>query len=423
MIRLLSLFSGIGAFETALRRGGHEYQLIGYCEIDKYAAKAYAQMHGVSEQYNLVDVNNVDTILMDDVDLITYGFPCQDISIAGKQKGFEDAEGKRTRSGLFFEALRIIEETRPLYAIAENVKALTSKKFEKEFKTVLDSLNDAGYNNYWAVLNAKDYGIPQNRERVFIVSIRKDIDNGSFKFPDGMPLNKRLKDMLEADADAKYYIKSEKADRLINNLYNNLKSNKNNKKNIIPVGSINGHQSGAVIHEDGCCRCLCVSGHVEPQKIITSMPHVQRIGNLYSDTAGGARAGNTYDPEGLAPTLQTAQGGNRQPLIIDPVICRSIGRNPENPSDRTAGAPTEQRLEPNSQGISNTLTTVQKDNYVLEQYRIRKLTPLECFRLMGFNDGEFNKLKGISNTQLYKMAGNSIVVNVLEGIFNNLLRK
>lgn len=147
--------------------GGHEYQLVGYCEIDKYAANAYSQIHGVSEELNLCDVTKVNTILMDDVDLITYGFPCQDISAAGKQRGFEDKDGNRTRSGLFFEALRIIEETRPLYAIAENVKALTSKKFEKEFKTVLDSLNDAGYNNYWAVLNAKDYGIPQNRERVF----------------------------------------------------------------------------------------------------------------------------------------------------------------------------------------------------------------------------------------------------------------
>jgi DNA (cytosine-5)-methyltransferase 1 len=155
---------------------------------------------------------------MDDVDLITYGFPCQDISAAGKQRGFEDKDGNRTRSGLFFEALRIIEETRPLYAIAENVKALTSKKFEKEFKTVLDSLDGAGYNNYWAVLNAKDYGIPQNRERVFIVSIRKDIDKGGFKFPEKMPLNIRVKDILENNVDEKYYINTEKARQLIKKL-------------------------------------------------------------------------------------------------------------------------------------------------------------------------------------------------------------
>lgn len=505
MIKLLSLFSGIGAFETALRRGGHEYQLIGYCEIDKYAANAYSQIHGVSENYNLVDVTKVNTVLMDDVDLITYGFPCQDISAAGKQRGFEDKDGNRTRSGLFFEALRIIEETRPLYAIAENVKALTSKKFEKEFKTVLDSLDGAGYNNYWAVLNAKDYGIPQNRERVFIVSIRKDVDKSGFKFPEKMPLNIRVKDILETNVDEKYYINTEKARQLIKKLLD--------KNRITGVEVCDATVNAPNVRDISNAIISRYDAGISNQRswgTAVIEPHVKRLGNLYSDTAGGARAGNTYDPEGLSPTLQTAQGGNRQPLIIEPpVICASRGRNTDNPSDRTAGIPTEQRLEPNTDGVSNTLTTVQKDNYLLEApkinvvgnlrghsqmgrvfstdglsgclshadakepikilqpvvigstqehaavkndgvcpcltacmgtgggqipmitdnqqndccgYRIRKLTPLECFRLMGFSDEEFNRIKGVSNTQLYKMAGNSIVVNVLEGIFNNLLR-
>ena len=519
MIKLLSLFSGIGAFESALRRGGHEYQLVGYCEIDKYAANAYSQIHGVSEELNLCDVTKVNTVLMDEVDLITYGFPCQDISCAGKQRGFEDKDGNRTRSGLFFEALRIIEETRPLYAIAENVKALTSKKFEKEFKTVLDSLDGAGYNNYWAVLNAKDYGIPQNRERVFIVSIRKDIDNGGFKFPEKMPLNIRVKDILENEVDEKYYINTEKERQLI--------------KKLLDKNRITG---------------------VEVCDATVNAPNVRDISNAIL---------SRYD---AGISNQRSWG---TAVIEPPVICRSIGRNPDNPSDRTAGIPTEQRLEPNADGVSNTLTTVQKDNYLLESavlrqerteygkqirkayengeinekrsnirelsprddgitntlttvqkdnylleapkilqvgnmvntgnfenpqrgriyspdglapalntcgggglepkfiqpvvigstqehaavkndgvcpcltacmgtgggqipmitdkqpidccgYRIRKLTPLECFRLMGFSDEEFNRIKGVSNTQLYKMAGNSIVVNVLEGIFNNL---
>lgn len=515
MIKLLSLFSGIGAFETALRRGGHEYQLIGYCEIDKYAANAYSQIHGVSENYNLVDVTKVNTVLMDDVDLITYGFPCQDISAAGKQRGFEDAEGNRTRSGLFFEALRIIEETCPLYAIAENVKALTSKKFEKEFKTVLDSLDGAGYNNYWAVLNAKDYGIPQNRERVFIVSIRKDIDNGGFKFPEKMPLNIRVKDILENEVDEKYYINTEKVKELIKKFVEKNQINEINQNPKIQwCGSYNGHQSGNVIYERGICNCIDVAGHVEPQKIMIKKDSVKQIGNIV--TTGNFRnpqRGRIYDSEGISPCLNTMQGGGLEPKFIEPVICASRGRNPDNPSDRTAGIPTEQRLEPNTDGVSNTLTTVQKDNYLLEVpkltqignlmddtkrkfknsqtgrvydsagispaidttqgrpkfvepivigstqkhasvntdgtapcltammglgggnvpmitdnqidccgYRIRKLTPLECFRLMGFSDEEFNRIKGVSNTQLYKMAGNSIVVNVLEGIFNNLLK-
>ena len=205
-MKLLSLFSGIGAFEKALDRLNINYELVNYCEIDKYASKAYAMMHDCDESLNLGDITKIDTTaLPNDIDLITYGFPCQDISLAGKQKGFEE-DGERTRSGLFFEALRIIEDTKPRIAIAENVKNLTSKKFQKEFDIVLTSLEQVGYNNYYQVLNAKDYGIPQNRERVFIVSIRKDIDNGMFKFPEGFELEFRLKDMLEDGVDEKYYI-------------------------------------------------------------------------------------------------------------------------------------------------------------------------------------------------------------------------
>lgn len=165
MLHLLSLFSGIGAFEKALDNIGADYRLINYCEIDHYAAGAFARVHGVSEDLNLRDVTTVDPASLPRVDLITYGFPCQDISCAGRQRGFVDSEGNSTRSGLFFEALRIIRGCRPLYAIAENVKALISKKFKEEFKTVLDGLAAEGYVNYWAVLNAKDYGVPQNRER------------------------------------------------------------------------------------------------------------------------------------------------------------------------------------------------------------------------------------------------------------------
>ena len=208
-IKLLSLFSGIGAFETALDRMNIEYELVNFCEIDKYAAKSYCAVHGVDENKNLGDITKVDTSLLpNDIDLITYGFPCQDISISGLQKGFE-YNGERTRSGLFFEALRIIEDTKPRVAIAENVRNLVSKKFANEFQIVLDSLEQAGYNNYWKILNSKDYGIPQNRERVFIVSIRKDLDHGDFKFGEPFPLEFRLKDLLEKIVDEKYYLSDE----------------------------------------------------------------------------------------------------------------------------------------------------------------------------------------------------------------------
>ena len=208
-MKVLSLFSGIGAFEKALDRLNINYELVAFSEIDKYATKSYCAIHGVDESMNLGDITKVDeNSLPKDIDLITYGFPCQDISLAGKQKGMFNDDGTQTRSGLFFEALRIIEATKPKIAIAENVKNLTGKKFKEQFELVLKSLEEAGYSNYWKVLNAKDYGIPQNRERVFIISIRKDIDKG-YEFPEPFPLQLRLKDMLEDKVDEKYYLSDE----------------------------------------------------------------------------------------------------------------------------------------------------------------------------------------------------------------------
>lgn len=481
MIRLLSLFSGIGAFESALRKGGYQFETVNYCEIDPYAAKAYSQIHGIPEEKNLHDVREVNPLLLDNINLMTWGWPCQDISVAGKQRGFKDNDGNLTRSGLFFQGLRILTELQPEYAIAENVKALTSKKFTAEFETVLTSLDKAGYNNYWQVLNAKDYGIPQNRERVFIVSIRKDIDDHNFFFPQPMPLLIRLKDVLEQKVDEKFYLKSERADKLIESLVQTYSPNISGENKIMALGHLGvGGQKGWVFDVNGISRCLAATDYKDPTKVMLvppginssedlpkkiEEPHVDRLGNLYDENAGGARAGNVYNASGLSPTLQTAQGGNRMPLITEPIIAASRGRNPDNPGDRTTGLPTEQRLEVNTQGMSNTLTTVQKDNLVVEpvnqyddgtartiksQYyknsianfdktgtygatgvckidkhgiKIRKLTPRECWRLMGFSDEDFDKVKGISNTQLYKMAGNSIVVNVLEAIFKQLFKE
>ena len=218
MLNMLSLFSGIGAFEKALANLGVDFNLIAFCEFDKYASKSYCAIHGVDESKNLGDITKADeTKLPKDIDILTYGFPCQDISLAGKQKGLFNEDGTQTRSGLFFDALRIIESTKPKIAIAENVKNLTSKKFAEQFKIVLTSLEEAGYNNYWAVLNSKDYGVPQNRDRVFIVSIRKDIDHGLFEFPAPFPLEKRLVDILEDEVDDCFYL-SEKGFNYVFNM-------------------------------------------------------------------------------------------------------------------------------------------------------------------------------------------------------------
>ena len=216
-MKYLSLFSGIGAFEKALDNLNVAYDLVGYCEIEKNASKAYSAIHDVPETMNFGDITQIDEkALPKDINLITYGFPCQDISLAGTKKGLFNEDGSPTRSGLFFDALRIIEETKPNIAIAENVKNLTSKSFAKQFGIVLDSLEQAGYNNYWKVLSANEYGIPQKRERVYLISIRKDIDNGMFTFPKGFDNGMRLKDIVEENVDAQYYL----TDKQIESIYN-----------------------------------------------------------------------------------------------------------------------------------------------------------------------------------------------------------
>ena len=402
MIRLLSLFSGIGAFEKALDRQAIEYELVNYCEIDKYASKSYAAVHGVDESLNLGDITKVDTSKLHDIDLITYGFPCQDISVAGKQRGFEH-NGETTRSGLFFEALRIIEDTHPKVAIAENVKNLVGKKFKKEFEIVLSSLEEAGYNNYWKVLNAKDYGIPQNRERVFIVSIRADIDPGTFKFPEPEELELRLKDMLESDVDEKYYL----SDKIISGFR---KHNDNHKEK--GTGFIWKPKT-----EDDIANCLRANASLCPTDNSIMEPTVKQIGNcMPTATRDNPNQGRVYDKDGLSPTLNCMEGGNRQPMVLEPWVIGGFGEKKSNSGTQWY---LQDRVYDNNIAVS--VATAFNPNYIDRDYRIRKLTPKECWKLMGFDDEDFNKASKVnSNTQLYKQAGNSIVVNVLEKLFDEI---
>jgi DNA (cytosine-5)-methyltransferase 1 len=396
-INLLSLFSGIGAFEKALDNLGISYELVGYCEIDKYASKSYSAIHGVSEDMNLWDVTKVDEkALPKDIDLITYGFPCQDISLVGKQKGLFNEDGTKTRSGLFFDALRIIEETKPRVAIAENVKNLMGKKFKEQFQIVLSSLQEAGYNNYYQVLNAKDFGIPQNRERVFIVSIRKDIDKGMFEFPKGFPLEKRLKDVLEESVDEKYYL-SDKGLAYITapkrqNKYTQILNRESESTGCAITAVGNANWTGNFIEE----------------------PTINQVAQIYPNS-GNPQAGRIYDADGISSTMDTCSGGNRMPKVIEPIVWDGYN----------------QRIRAD-QSCVGTLTTMcgadlkrHGQGIIEHPLRIRKLTPLECFRLMGFDDADFHKAESVnSNTQLYKQAGNSIVVDVLEyllkALFENL---
>ena len=355
-MKVLSLFSGIGAFEKALDRLNIDYELVAFSEIDKYATKSYCAIHGVDESMNLGDITKVDeNSLPKDIDLITYGFPCQDISLAGKQKGMFNDDGTQTRSGLFFEALRIIEATKPKIAIAENVKNLTGKKFKEQFELVLKSLEEAGYSNYWKVLNAKDYGIPQNRERVFIISIRKDIDKG-YEFPKPFPLQLRLKDMLDDEVDESFYISDERTKSLQRDLIN---------KEALMLDVCQYRREGHPREYNEVSPTLSARDCRDPRLI--------QVGNL--DIKGQDIVKRVYSSDGLSPTLTNMQGGNRQPKVA-------------------------------------------------EAMRIRKLTPKECFRLMGFDDEDFYKAEAVnSNTQLYKQAGNSIVVDVIVKIYEKLFER
>ena len=365
MIKLLSLFSGIGAFEKALDNIGEPYELINYCEIDKYASKAYSLIHNVDESKNLRDVCSINpNELPRDIDLITYGFPCQDISFSGKRKGFVNDDGQLTRSGLFFKALEIIEKTQPRFAIAENVKALTSQRFKTEFEIVLNCLSNAGYINYYSVLNSKDYGIPQNRDRVFIISIRNDID-AIYQFPEPQELRLRLRDMLEEHVDEKYFLSKKMMNYVLakgeNDYFNNPEIDLDIARPILS----SMHKS----HRASC------DNYVSDKFLIKE-----------ATTKGYAEA-----HEGDYINLQFPSSKTRRGRV--------------------------------GHQIANTLIC-NDGNGVVENLRIRKLTPKECFRLMGFDDRDCDILveNKISNTQLYKMAGNSIVVDVLEKIFLQLLR-
>lgn len=359
-MKLIELFGGIGACTKALKNIGMNVDVVDYVEIDKYAVKSYNAINGTN--FEPQDIKEWDKDI--NVDIIMHGSPCQDFSVAGKQAGGDLGSG--TRSSLLYETIRIVGKLRPKYVIWENVKNLLSKKHKHNFDNYIETMNILGYNSYYQVLNAKDYGIPQNRERVYTISIRKDIDNGNFKFPEKEELKLRLKDILEDEVERKYYL-----------LEYNLKLKEN-----LPGAYGRKFGSKGKIEEDICSTLQAAMGSGGGNvPLVKEQTKCIQIGTL--DIKGIDQIKRVYSPDGISPTLTTMNGGNREPKIEE------------------------------NHG------TVAATNF---NNRIRKLTPKECWRLMGFDDEDFYKAQstGNSNSQLYKQAGNSIVVNVLEKIFLNL---
>lgn len=570
---------------------------------------------------NLGDISKVERLPR--ANFVTYSSPCQSFSVAGKLAGAAktctkcghkwdidfsnpdynykcpvcgNASLESTTSGLLQEVQRLLsiayeENELPEYLMLENVKNLVQKKFIGQFNAWVKWLDSIGYNTYYKVLNAKHFGVCQNRERVFAISIRKDIDTNGFTFPEPIPLTTRLKDILEHNVDEKYYLPDDRIEKILNSSF---------------------MQEKKRIQTTDVCDTLLARDWKDPKCVPVEEPQVKQIGNVCpTKTRENPNQGRVYDKDGIAPALTTMEGGNREPMVIDeikvvgnympsnhdtsrvvdvdgiaptvkenhgtvtaiaesqvvkvgqastdgsqcgtvystdhlaptltagchgyamgyiaeeqePFIVASRGRNPENPSDRTVGAPTEQRLEPNFSGTTNCLTSVQKDNYVCEpqvlraerteygkairkqyeageidekignmrelkpradgisntittllkdnyvaeptvekvaivedqfpgsrdariykeysptlrqncnglkvangeeeqpkiRWRIRKLTPKECIRLMNFTDRDYEAMaKYVSNSAIYKAAGNSIVVACLIAIFSSL---
>lgn len=625
-IKMIEIFSGIGAQAKALDTLPIPHEVVATMDVEKEAIVSYASMrydlekeianyefpskevmvselqsknvgfdfvkrkHSITMKTNIDKVklyyisdklsNNLGDVSLQKelpyVDIIFHSSPCQSFSCAGKGEGGD--EGSGTTSSLMWESLRLIGTSMPRFIVWENVAAVLSGKHRHNFLKYLERLSEMGYESAFELLNSKNYGVPQNRLRIFCVSrkIEDESDRDTttreckssnkqvintmkeirekhpnikiwegFTFPEPIPLTTRLKDILEHDVPEKYYLPDDRIEKILNSSF---------------------MQEKKRIQTTDVCDTLLARDWKDPKCVPVEEPQVKQIGNVCpTKTRENPNQGRVYDKDGIAPALTTMEGGNREPMVIDeikvvgnympsnhdasrvvdvdgiaptvkenhgtvtaiaePFIVASRGRNPENPSDRTVGAPTEQRLEPNFSGTTNCLTSVQKDNYVCEpqvlraerteygkairkqyesgeidekignmremkprtdgvsntittllkdnyvaepivekvaivedqfpgsrdariykeysptlrqncnglkvangeeeqpkiRWRIRKLVPVECWKLMAFTIEDCNRAsKFVSNSALYKQAGNSIVVNVLIAIMSSL---
>lgn len=377
-MKFLDLFAGIGGFRLGMESAGHE--CIGFCEIDKFARASYKAIHdtkGEIELHDITAVSDESIRRIGRLDIICGGFPCQAFSIAGNRRGFED-----TRGTLFFEIARFASILRPKYLFLENVKGLLNHDGGATFETILGALDELGYNVEWQVLNSKDFGVPQNRERVLIVGhLRGECTRRVF------PLSKSGQQVA---------------------------SIKEQYSNTITTRYGNSQSAGAYIVES------------KSQK-------VRSIGNIHP--SGKGMNGKIYESTGLAPTLSTMQGGGQEPKIIQ----RGHGYNQGGEHDIAPTITSNSYQENNLVKIIDFYNKITKDEVgtltssgggstvragsfgVTDGYRIRKLTPRECWRLQGFPDWAFDKAQKVnSNSQLYKQAGNSVTVSVIAAIAKEL---
>lgn len=432
---MMSLFSGIGAFETALRNIGADLELVGFSEIDTHAIKSYCAIHGVDERLNYGDVSQIEKNKLPDFDILVGGSPCQSFSVAGHRKGFED-----TRGTLFFQYIETLKEKQPKYFIFENVKGLVNHDKGNTLNVMAQSFTEVGYRIDMDLLNSKYFKVPQNRERIYIIGIREDLMENSkwsidskktdvmskgkkrlsdldimtfnFNWPNQNKVNTVLREILEEYVDNKYYLSQEKTKALVERL-----ENKENTSEFCGEPAMLGHVDlkghdaiKRVYSPDGISPTLTTmgGGHREP-KIA-----VRQLGDV--NPSGKGMNGQVYNSTGLSPTLTTNKGeGVKVAVEVRPVL------TPDREKKRQNGRRFKEDGE-----ASFTVNTIDKHGVAIgnyPKYRIRKLTPLECWRPQAFDDEDFEKavVAGISNSQLYKQAGNSITVTVLEELFKELL--
>jgi len=431
-MKVFEMFSGFGGTSFALKKAGIPFECVGYAEVDKYAIQCYEQNHKGKNYGDCTKINPNDLPYFD---LLTGGFPCQAFSVAGKNLGELDPRGT-----LFYDIIRIAEVKKPKYILLENVKGLTFKKHKPTFEKILSELKRIGYDVVWKVLNTKNHGIPQNRERVFFVCKLGKWGFNEFQFPQEEELKIFIKDILEEEVDEKYYLSE-----LIQERFRKYLQEKDNKNEMKWYG----------------------------RNIKTGKNNNNPL----------QEAHRVYDTEGIITTVKT-----KPPNIYDEkYIVAMRGRNPQNPKSRKVGLPTVQMLEKREDGCSNTLSTVQKDNLVYDSHRkgeireyknisytlsqamgtggnnipmvlnnpiknfkedgdisvcltatsykgygndginiinqgnLRRLTPKECFRLQGFLNDEI-ELSNLSDTQKYKLAGNGWDVNLVSKIFKQMFK-
>ena len=403
-IRLIELFAGIGAQAKALENLHANFEHYKVCEFDKYALASYNAIHNTN--FKVSDITQLHASDLEIVDtnkyeyILTYSFPCQSLSLAGKQEGMD--ENSNTASSLLWKVKRILSECKelPQILLMENVPQVHSKKNIDNFEKWQNFLTSLGYKNYWQDLNAKDYGIPQNRNRCFMISILNSED--IYSFPKKEELKLRLKDMLEEEVEEKYYLSDVAISKIVNwkahqKPFERVLGEESTSPCITARGAGEDH-SGMILFSDTLKttsnlqnECLQIRENILKEKSLFTETQAKMI-NKNGDVKRYINS-NIVDKfnEGQCADISFPNGYNKACRVHDE--CPAIN-----------------------------VTTTQNSFIVKNNLRIRKLTPKECFRLMGFSDEDFDKAsKFNSPTQLYKQAGNSIVVNVLMKIFKELL--